>query len=485
MREMPQILIVEDDGIIAKDLQNILTSMGYLVSGLASSAEEAVRKFEEFKPDLVIMDIVLKGYADGIEVASRMRARRNVPVVYLTAHTDDMTLVRAKITEPFGYILKPFDEKELLITIEMALYKHEMEKKLRDSEETLRALLNATTESAVLTSSDGTVLALNQTAAQRIGREAASVIGQKYSDVIHTGVMSSNPININNVLNTGNSSCYEEEIDGVTCEHSIHPVIDKDGNISRIAVYSKDITERKNQEKSLRKAYEALASTQKELIQSEKLASLGGFASGVAHEIRNPLANISACAQFCITKLETDEKTKEHLNVILRNCERANQIIKDLLDYARPSDFTVRQTDIIKVLNKALNLVKSRCEKQGVEIKKIFHKKSMSLFIDEKWILNAFLNIITNALDAMEKGGELVVEVIKDTSSVRLLFSDDGKGVPSDILDKLFEPFFTTKRTGVGLGLPLTQRVVDAHKGKITIESETNRGTTVSIQIPS
>jgi two-component system, cell cycle sensor histidine kinase and response regulator CckA len=484
MKEMPKILIVEDDGIIAKDLQNILTGIGYSVSGIASNAEEAILKFEKFKPELVIMDIVLKGYADGIETASRIRSRRNVPIVYLTAHTDDMTLVRAKITEPFGYVLKPFDEKELLITIEMALYKHEMEAKLRESEETLRALLNATLESAVLTTADGTILALNQTAAQKIGKEIEMIIGQKYSDVIPSNYLNSYPGNINKVINTGQSSYHEEEIDGVVYEQSIHPVIDKEGNISRIAVYSKDITDRKNQEKSLRKAYEELAQTQKELIQSEKLASLGGFASGVAHEIRNPLANISACAQFCISKLETDDKTKEHLNVILRNCEKANQIIKDLLDYARPSDFTVQNADIIKVLNKALNLVKSRCEKQGVEIKKIFDKKSISIFIDEKWMLNAFLNIITNALDAMDKGGELIIEVLKDSSSILIKISDDGKGIPSDIIDKIFEPFFTTKRTGVGLGLPLTQRVVDIHKGKINIESEIDSGTTVSIKLP-
>jgi two-component system, cell cycle sensor histidine kinase and response regulator CckA len=484
MKDMPKILIVEDDGIIAKDLQNILTGMGYEVCGLASNAEEAIQKFEQYKPELIIMDIVLKGYSDGIETASRIRNRRNVPIVYLTAYTDDMTLVRAKITEPFGYILKPFDEKELLITIEMALYKHEMEKKLRESEETLRALLNATTESAILTASDGTLLAMNNTASQRIGKESNFLIGKKYTDVTPTDELGSKPDNINSVLNTGTSTYYEEEVNNFTYEHSIHPVVDNDGNISRIAIYSKDITERKNHEKSLKKAYEELASTQKELVKSEKLASLRTFASGVAHEIRNPLANISACAQFCMTKLEADDKIKEHLSMILKNCEKANLIIKDLLDYACPSDFMSKQTDILKIINKALTLVKSRCEKQGVEIIKKLSKKSIGLLIDEAWMLDAILNILTNSLDAMEKGGELVVEVIKNASSILIRFSDDGNGIPSELADKIFEPFFTTKETRVGLGLPLTQRVIEAHKGKIQIESEQGNGTVVSIELP-
>lgn len=483
MKNMPKILIVEDDGIIAKDLQNILSGMGYKVCGIASNADDAVRKFEEYHPDLVIMDIVIKGYADGIETASRIRSRRNVPIVYLTAHTDDMTLVRAKITEPFGYILKPFDEKELLITIEMALYKHEMEIKLRESEETLRALLNATTESAILTNPDGTILAFNRTAILLLGEEM-SVIGKKISEIDSYRFKNLYSNNIAAVLNTGKSFCFEESNEESVYEHSIHPVFDKEGNISRIAIYSKDITERKRSEESLRKAYVDLENAQRELVQSEKLASLGSFASGVAHEIRNPLANISASAQFCLNKLEPDAKIKEHLGVMLRNCERANVIIKDLLDYARPSDFSAGQNDLLKVINKAIGLIKTRCEKEDVEIIKKFPKKSILIMIDEKWMLNAILNILTNALDAMNNGGELLIEVSSQIDSVKIIFKDNGEGIPKDAIEKIFDPFFTTKSHGVGLGLPLTQRVIFAHKGKIDIASEKNAGTTVTVTLP-
>jgi CheY-like chemotaxis protein len=128
-----RILIVEDEGIIAKDIQSTLNRSGYSVIGIASSGEEAIKKAMEIHPDLVLMDIVLEGAMDGVEAAEHIRDHFDIPVVYLTAYSDDTTLQRAKITEPFGYILKPFQEKELYTTIEMALYKHTMQRKLKEA----------------------------------------------------------------------------------------------------------------------------------------------------------------------------------------------------------------------------------------------------------------------------------------------------------------------------------------------------------------
>jgi CheY-like chemotaxis protein len=122
-----KILIVEDASIIAKDIQKILSRLGYAVPAVASSGEEAIQRAAETHPDLVLMDIVLKGDMDGVEAAAQIRDRFHIPVVYLTVYADEDTLQRARITEPFGYILKPFKERELHAAIEMALYKHKTE----------------------------------------------------------------------------------------------------------------------------------------------------------------------------------------------------------------------------------------------------------------------------------------------------------------------------------------------------------------------
>ncbi|MCG2830068.1 MAG: response regulator, partial [Desulfobacteraceae bacterium] len=129
-----KILIVEDEGVIAKDIKNILIFLGYSVIAVSSSGEEAIEKAKEMHPDLVLMDIVLEGDMDGVKAAEQIRDSFDIPVIYLTAYSDNTTLQRAKITEPYGYILKPFQERELYTTIEMALYKHQVEKKLKESE---------------------------------------------------------------------------------------------------------------------------------------------------------------------------------------------------------------------------------------------------------------------------------------------------------------------------------------------------------------
>lgn len=132
-----RILVVEDEGIVARGLENTLKGMGYAIAASVSSGEEAVQKAAETKPDLVLMDIMLM---DGVEAADQIRAGLDISVIYLTAYADEKTLQRAKITEPFGYLLKPFQEQELASIIELALYKHGIGRRLRESEQEAQPL---------------------------------------------------------------------------------------------------------------------------------------------------------------------------------------------------------------------------------------------------------------------------------------------------------------------------------------------------------
>ena len=126
-RNVPRLLVVEDEAIVAADLEDRLNRMGYHVVGTAESGEEAIEKARDLKPDLVFMDIMLKGGMDGIEAAALMREEQSVPVIFLTANSNDAIINRAKVSEPFAYLLKPFEERHLKINSEMSLYKHRME----------------------------------------------------------------------------------------------------------------------------------------------------------------------------------------------------------------------------------------------------------------------------------------------------------------------------------------------------------------------
>ena len=146
-----QIMVVEDESIVAKDIEMSLNKLGYSVCSLASSGEEAIRKAGEDRPDLVLMDIVLQGEMSGVEAAGQIRSQFDIPVIYLTAYADEKTLNLAKITEPFGYMLKPFEEKKTHTAIEMALYKHKREKSLKERSEWLKALLNSFGDTMIYT----------------------------------------------------------------------------------------------------------------------------------------------------------------------------------------------------------------------------------------------------------------------------------------------------------------------------------------------
>ncbi|MCC7163189.1 MAG: response regulator [Anaerolineae bacterium] len=173
-----RIMIVEDERIVAKDLQFRLQGLGYQVAAMASEGHDAISKAGAIRPNLVLMDIRLENGMDGIEAAEQIRSELDIPVVFLTAYADQATLARAKITEPFGYILKPFEERELQSTIEIALYRHKAEQKLRDSERRYRSLVDNSQGLIWTHDESGKILSINPAAAHLLGYEPKEIVGR-------------------------------------------------------------------------------------------------------------------------------------------------------------------------------------------------------------------------------------------------------------------------------------------------------------------
>jgi PAS domain S-box-containing protein len=178
------ILIVEDEQVVALDLWRSLENCGYQVVGQADRGEAALRKAETLHPDLVLMDIGLKGEVDGIEAATQIRSRLQLPIIFLTAFSDEATVRRARPAEPYGYLLKPFDERELASNIEMALYKHGMDKKLRESEARFRGVIEHSADGMVLADHQGNLIEWNPAAERLTGLERSEVLGQPLLDVM-------------------------------------------------------------------------------------------------------------------------------------------------------------------------------------------------------------------------------------------------------------------------------------------------------------
>jgi two-component system sporulation sensor kinase A len=372
----------------------------------------------------------------------------------------------------------------------MALYKNNMEAKLTESEERYRLLVEHSPDGIAIEKNNK--ITFINSAALKILRATRDIKYEKCS--------------LFDFLPPENLEEFKKKLAKANENHSSIPFIEEkfvrtDGskfdaeiamipfaNNGKIAlqIIFRDITGRKKADEELRKAYAEIKKTQQALINSEKLAALGRFSAGIAHEIRNPLANISASAQFCTTKFEMEKNMKKHFDVIQRNTESANRIIKELLDFTSPRETPLFLGDVNTVIDRVCELVKPRCTKHNISLIKKIQKKLPSLAINDKKLEEAFMNFLSNAIEAMPKGGTLTVESYFDENdnSIIVKFSDTGLGISQEDLDKVFEPFFTTKDDGTGLGLSLAYHNVNAHSGNINIESKKGNGTTFSISFP-
>lgn len=179
-----KILVVEDERIVARDIQGTLQNFGYDVPEVVSSGEEAIQAAYRLDPDMVVMDVMIKGELDGIDAAEIIHNQFNIPVVFLTAYSDDETLKRAKLTESYGFISKPYEEKELFIAIEFALYKHSMLKKMYESKVWLDAILRSLSEGLLATDKNGQVSFMNPTAELILGIKEYEAKGKNLKDVL-------------------------------------------------------------------------------------------------------------------------------------------------------------------------------------------------------------------------------------------------------------------------------------------------------------
>jgi len=226
-----------------------------------------------------------------------------------------------------------------------------------------------------------------------------------------------------------------------------------------------------------------LRDTQEQLVRQEKLAVLGQLAGGVGHELRNPLGAIKNAAYFLNIALEDpDPEIKETIEILGKEVETSERIINSLLDYARSKPPTVRKTDINPVIQESLS--RTTIPDQ-VEVQSQMDRTLPSIQADPDQLVQVFGNIILNAVQAMPDGGQLSVK--SEASSpemIALSFSDTGVGISEENLGKIWEPLFTTKAKGIGLGLPITKTIVEAHGGTIEVESTVGEGTTFTVKLP-
>ena len=483
-----QILVVEDEGLIAADIQRRLERLGYSVPAVANSGEEALRIARQGSLDLVLMDIRLKGAMDGIATAQALKDRCETPVVYLTAHADQETIHRAKLTEPLGYVLKPIGDGDLRSAVEIALYKHEMERRVRTSEAWLSATLRSIGEGVVATNTVGEVVFLNPVAEQLTGWSAAEALALPLMEVLGLRDESSG------------LPARDPTYDLAAGETRTYTLISRTGEKAAVEVGCFENGEADNLLGAVivMRDIRARRVLENQLIQSQRMEAVANLAGGLAHDFNNQLTVILGYADELAARLSA--RDQQEMLEIKHSASLASAITHQLLTLSR------RELVHLEVLN--VNEV--ICEMQPMISHSLGKTRTLATnlgspegFIraDRNQLKQVLLNLALNARDAMPSGGELRLEsgncevnaagpdagLYRPGTYVRLRVSDSGEGMNAETLSHIFEPFFTTKKPGfgTGLGLSIVHSIVTQTGGYISAASTIGRGTTFDVLLPS
>ena len=454
----PVILVVEDEALIAANLVETLSSLGYTVHEPVATGEDAINAVKNQKPDLVLMDIELFDDMNGIEAAEKIRAIADIPIVYLTANTDEQRLTQARLTEPYGYLVKPVQNRELRATIEMALYKNAVDRKLKESEERYRAVVTQASEAiAIFECETKQILEVNPAFLRLFGYTDEEIPPLTFYDLV-----AGEPQDVNRDIKKiitghqcflGEQKYRRKDRSEILVEVS-GSVIDRGGKPAVICVIAHDITERKRAENALffaNKKLNLLSSITRHDVLN-KMTILLGYLSQVKKRVSDPtlLMQIDKATLAARHIREFIEFTRIYQNL---GADAAGlQKVDPLLFRSRSPDIQLVSTDL-----------------SGLEI------------FSDPMLIKVFENLFDNAIRHGERVTAIQVSFKKTPDGLLLVWEDDGIGIPADVKEHIFDRGFG-KNTG--LGLFLAREILDITGIIISETGEPGKGARFGIMVP-
>lgn len=491
-----QILIVEDEYVIAANLQENLETLGYGVSDIASSATEAIEKAITLRPDLVLMDIQLQGDMDGIQAAEQIWTRLQIPVIYVTGHSDKSTLDRAKVTFPFGYILKPVKGKELYVAIETALSRYERE-------QLLATVLRSMGDGIIVTDTQGHILFLNRAAELLTGWQQSEARARALPDVFNV-VYEDTRRSIGNVavsaMQQDTTIFLNERVllntkMGTTLPitDSTAPIQNHKGLITGAVLVFRDDTQRRLQEEHNR----AIERTQVLQLQNDQLQRLDrlkdDFLSTISHELRTPLAVIKMAVQMLEISLdqqmlppesETNSHTQQpeqYLKVLREQCDQELNLVNDLLQlqYLGAKETPLDQTpiDLLDWIPHIVEAFQTVAEQRQQCLQMLLPPALPPLVSDLAMLTRILKELLTNACKYAPPEAVITVSVRQIEERLQVVVSNSGVELPAEELSRIFDKFYRIpvidrwQQGGTGLGLALIQKSVTYLGGSIWAES--------------
>jgi PAS domain S-box-containing protein len=369
-------------------------------------------------------------------------------------------------------------------------------REIRESREKFELLFMDNPEAAVYLDQDSHILDVNPRFSELFGYSLDEVKGKHINDVV---VPKDRMEEAETVDRKALKGYFYHDTVRKRKDESLVPVsisgapIKVEGKLIGYLLLYKDITERKQMEKKLEEYSQhleelveqrtkQLKEAQEQLIKSERLAAIGQVAAMVGHDLRNPLTSIKGATYYLKKKLgpKMDEKTIEMLELIEKDIEHSNEIITDLMEYSKEIRLELTETTPKSIVRDALSLVEVPRNAKVLDLTQSEPKIKM----DVEKMRRVFGNLIKNAIDAMPIGGKLAITSRESNANMEIAFADAGIGMTKEIMEKIWTPFFTTKSRGMGLGLAICKRIVEAHGGSISVESTVGKGTTFTVTIP-
>jgi hypothetical protein len=503
MSQPPSVFIVEDEALIAMELRDRLTRLGYAVAGVAARGEAAADAIPAAAPDVVLMDVSLAGKIDGIEAARRVRDRLDVPVVFLTAFSDPELLRRASEVGPYGYLVKPFEERELHATLQMALDKHRMERALRaasrqleEQAQTFQDLFEFAPDALVLVDCAGVVRRANRQAEQTFGWSRGELLGQpvevllvpedRAAHVAKRQEYTRGPA-VPRPMGQERTNLRAARKDGAVfpVEVSLAPL--RVGGELMIAAAIRDATARRRMEQQLARA--------------QRLEAVGALAGGIAHDLNNALTPVV----MALGQLRADRPdAADLLDVLDAGATRAVGMVRQLLTFAKgKAEGPSAAVALAPMAREVERIVRSTFPK-SVRFRADVPPDLPPVAADPTQLHQILLNLCVNARDAMPAGGTLTLAAraadltaaeaaalgepdARPGRYVVACVTDTGEGIAPDVLDHIFEPFFTTKgpEQGTGLGLFTVLGAAKRHGGFVRVRSRVGAGTEFAVYLPA